>query len=117
VTLLLEFTVDPDTQKPGLLDRGNYLLVEVDQCCRSCIGTGKVDKFTLFWSKLYSLYSSLLATDLLGTLKVLVSCLYIPTEYKEIQVISKANCNKAYIIIELGIETSSIEEEEDRREQ
>lgn len=30
VTLLLELTVDPDAQKPGLLDGGNYLLVEVN---------------------------------------------------------------------------------------
>jgi hypothetical protein len=30
VTLLLEFTVDLDAQKPGLLDKGNYLLVEVN---------------------------------------------------------------------------------------
>jgi hypothetical protein len=37
VTLPLEFTVDLDAQKLGLLDRGNYLLVEVDQCRRSCV--------------------------------------------------------------------------------
>jgi hypothetical protein len=117
VTLPLEFTVDPDTQKPGLLDRGNYLLVKVDWCHRSCIGTGEVDKFTLFWSKLYSLCSSLLATDLPGTLEVLVSHLYIPAEHKEVQVVSEADCNKAHMITELGIETGSIEEEEDRREQ
>jgi hypothetical protein len=117
VTLLLEFIVDPDTQKLGLLDRGNYLLVEVNQYRRSCVGTGKVDKFTLFWSKLYSSCSSLLATDLPGTLEVLVSRLCIPAEHKKVQVISKANCNKAHMITELGIETGSIEEEEDRREQ
>ena len=51
VTLPLEFTVDPDAQKPGLLDGGNYLLVEVNGCRGSCVGAGKVDKFTLFWSK------------------------------------------------------------------
>jgi hypothetical protein len=117
VTLLLEFIVDPDTQKPGLLDKGNYLLVEMNWYYRSYIGIGKVDKFTLFWSKLYSLCLSLLAIDLPGTLKVLASRLYIPAEYKEVQVISKANYNKAYMITELGIETSSIEEEENRRKQ
>jgi hypothetical protein len=117
VTLPLEFTVNPDTQKPGLLDRGNYLLVEVDQYCRSYMGTGEVDKFTLFWSKLHSLYLSLLATDLPGTLKVLASHLYIPAEHKEVQVVSEADYNKAHMITELGIETGSIEEEEDRREQ
>jgi hypothetical protein len=63
------------------------------------------------------LYLSLLATDLPSALKVPVSHLYIPAKYKEVQVISKADCNKAYMITELGIETSSIEEEEDRREQ
>jgi hypothetical protein len=30
VILLLEFIVNPDTQKPGLLDRGNYLLVKIN---------------------------------------------------------------------------------------
>jgi hypothetical protein len=60
---------------------------------------------------------SLLAIDLLDTLKVLVSCLYISAKYKKVQIISKADCNKAYIIIELGIETSSIEEKEDKRKQ
>jgi hypothetical protein len=117
VALLLEFIVDLDTQKPGLLDRGNYLLVEVNWYYRGYIGIGKVDKFTLFQSKLYPLYSSLLAIDLLGALKVPVSRLYIPAKYKEVQVISKADYNKASIITELGIETSSIEEKENRREQ
>jgi hypothetical protein len=84
VTLLLEFIVNLDAQKPGLLDRGNYLLVKVNRHYRSYIGIGKVDKFTLFWSKLYSLYLSLLAIDLPGALKVLASRLYIPAEYKEV---------------------------------
>ena len=48
VTLPLEFTVDLDAQKPGLLDRDNYLLVEVNRYRRSRIGAGKIDKFTLF---------------------------------------------------------------------
>jgi hypothetical protein len=117
VTLLLEFIVNPDTQKPGLLDRGNYLLVKVNQYYRSYIGTGEIDKFTLFWSKLYPLYLSLLTIDLPSTFKVPVSHLYIPAEYKKVQVIGKADCNKASIIIELGIETGSIKEEENRREQ
>jgi hypothetical protein len=117
VALLLEFTVDLDTQKPGLLDRGNCLLVKVNWRYRGYIGTGKIDKFTLFWSKLYPLCSSLLAIDLPGALKVLASRLYIPAEYKEVQVISKADYNKASIVTELGIEISSIKEEENRREQ
>ena len=117
VTLPLEFTVNPDTQKPGLLDRGNYLLVEVNQYRGSRVGTGEVDKFTLFWSKLYSLCSSPLATDLPGALEVPASRLCIPAKGKEVQVIGKADCNKASIVPELGIETSSIEEEENRREQ
>jgi hypothetical protein len=117
VALPLEFTVDPDTQKPGLLDRGNCLLVEVNWYCRGCVGTGEVDKFTLFWSKLYPLCSSPLAIDLPGALKVPVSRLCIPAEHEEVQVVSEADCNKACMITELGIETDSIEEEEDRREQ
>jgi hypothetical protein len=84
---------------------------------KGCIGISKIDKFALFWSKLYLLYSSLLATDLLGALKVLVSYLYISAKYKKVQVISKADYNKASIVIELGIETNSIEEEENRRKQ
>jgi hypothetical protein len=117
VALLLEFTVDPDTQKPGLLDRGDYLLVEVNQYRRSRVGTGKVDKFALFWSKLHSLCSSPLATDLPGTLEVLASHLCIPAEHEEVQVISEADCNKAHVIAELGIETGSVKEEENRGEQ
>jgi hypothetical protein len=60
---------------------------------------------------------SLLIIDLLGAFKVLVSHLYIPAEYKKIQIISKANCNKANIIIELGIETSNIKKKENKRKQ
>jgi hypothetical protein len=48
------------------------------------MGVGKVDKFTLFWSKLYSLYSSLLAIDLPGALKILASHLYIPAKREEV---------------------------------
>jgi hypothetical protein len=88
----------------------------VNQYYRSYIGIGKIDKFTLFWSKLYLLYLSLLITDLLDAFKVPVSHLYILTKYKKVQVISKANYNKANIVIELGIETGSIKEKENRRE-
>ena len=48
VTLPLEFMINPNAQESGLLDRGNYLLVEVNRYCRSHIGAGKIDKFTLF---------------------------------------------------------------------
>jgi hypothetical protein len=60
---------------------------------------------------------SLLIIDLPGAFKVLVSHLYIPAKYKKVQVISKADYNKASIVIELGIETSSIKEKENKREQ
>jgi hypothetical protein len=60
---------------------------------------------------------SLLATGLLGALEVPVSRLCIPAKGKEVQVIGKADCNKASVVPELGIETGSIEEEENRREQ
>jgi hypothetical protein len=116
VTLPLEFTVDPDAQKPGLLDRGNYLLVEVDRRRRSRVGAGEVDKFTLFWSKLHSSCSSPLATDLPGALEVPASRLRILAEREEVQVVGEADCNKARMITELGIETGGVEEEEDRRE-
>jgi len=73
VALPLEFTVNPDTKKPGLLDWGDCLLAEANSYRGHCMYTGKVDKFTLFWGKLYALCSSLLAVDLPGTLKVSVS--------------------------------------------
>jgi hypothetical protein len=48
IILLLEFIIDPDTQKLGLLDRSNYLLVKVNWYYRSYIGIDKINKFTLF---------------------------------------------------------------------
>jgi hypothetical protein len=73
VALLLEFIVNLDTKKPGLLDWGDRLLAEANLYYRHCIYTDKIDEFTLFWGKLYTLCLSLLAIDLLGTFKVLVS--------------------------------------------
>jgi hypothetical protein len=73
VALPLEFTVDLDTKKPGLLDWSDRLLAKVNSCRGYCIYTGKVDEFTLFWGKLYALCLSLLAIDLLDTFEVLVS--------------------------------------------
>jgi hypothetical protein len=70
VALPLEFTVDLDAKKPGLLDWGDRLLAEANSCRGRCIYTGKVDEFTLFWGKLHVLYLSLLATDLPGTFEV-----------------------------------------------
>jgi hypothetical protein len=117
VTLPLEFTVNPDTQKPGLLYRGYYLLVEVNRRRGNRVGAGEVDKFTLFWGKFHPSCSSLLAIDLPGALEVPASRLRIPAEGEEVQVIGKADCNKASMVLELGIETGGIEEEENRREQ
>jgi hypothetical protein len=70
VALLLEFTVDPDAKKPGFLDWGDRLLAEANWRRGRCAYTGKVDKFTLFWGKLYAPCLSLLATDLPGTFEV-----------------------------------------------
>jgi hypothetical protein len=75
--------------------------------------TGKVDKFTLLWGKLYPSCSSLLAIDLLGAFEVSASRLYILTEGQEVQVVSKADCYKTSLVLELGVETRGIEEKED----
>jgi hypothetical protein len=88
-------------------------LAEANWCYRYCIYTGKVDKFTLLRGKLYPLYLSLLAIDLLGAFEVLVSCLYILTKGQEVQVISKANYYKTSLVVELSVETRGIEKEED----
>jgi hypothetical protein len=48
---------------------------------------------------------------------VAVSRLYILTKYKEVKVVSKAHYNRASVFLKLGVEASSIEEEEDRGEQ
>jgi hypothetical protein len=63
------------------------------------------------------LCSSLLAVNLPGAFKVPASLLCVLTKGKEVQVICEANYNKAGLVIELSIETSSIEEEKDRGEQ
>jgi hypothetical protein len=47
VALPLEFTVNPDSKKPGFLDWGDHLLAEANWCRGHCMYTGKVDKFTL----------------------------------------------------------------------
>ena len=73
VALLLEFTVDLDAQKPGFLDWGDCLLAEANSCRGRRTCTGKVDEFALFWGKLHTLCSSLLATDLPGAFEVSVS--------------------------------------------
>ena len=76
--------------------------------------TGKVDKFALFQGKLYTLCSSLLATDLPGAFKVLVSLQRIFTKGQEVQVVSKADCYKTSLVPELGVETRGVEEKEDQ---
>jgi hypothetical protein len=60
---------------------------------------------------------SLLSAHLPGALKVLSSLSGIFIKGKEVTIISKADCDQACLVTELGIKTSSIEEEEDKREQ
>jgi hypothetical protein len=62
--------------------------------------TGEVDKFTLFWGKLYALCSSPLAIDLPGAFEVPVSRLCILAKGQEIQVISETYCNKTGLVTE-----------------
>jgi hypothetical protein len=76
-----------------------------------------VDQFALFRGKLYSSCSSLLAANLLGAFEVPASLLCVLTKGEEVQVICEADCNKAGLVVELSVETSSIEEEKDRGEQ
>jgi hypothetical protein len=76
-----------------------------------------VDQFALFRGKLYSSCSSPLAANLLGAFEVPASLLCVLTKGEEVQVIYKADCNKAGLVVELSVETSSIEEEKDRGEQ
>jgi hypothetical protein len=45
-----------------------------------------------------------------------ISRLYILTKYKEVEVVGKAYYNRASVFLELGVEASSIEEEEDKGE-
>ena len=59
------------------------------------------------------MYSSLLAIDLLGAFKVSVSYLYILTKGQEVQVVSKADCYKTSLVLELGVETRGVEEKKD----
>ena len=82
----------------------------------SCAGTGKVYQFALFWGKLYSPCLGPLVTGLPGAFEVPASLLCVLAEGKEVQVISKADCNEACLVTELGVETSSVKEEEDRGE-
>jgi len=116
VALPLEFTVNPDSKKPGFLDWGDYLLAEANWYRGRCVYTGKVDKFTLLWGKLHPSCSSLLATDLPGVFKVSASRLYILTEGQEVQVVGEADCYETSLVTELSVETRGIEEEEDQRE-
>ena len=81
------------------------------------MGTGKVDQFALFRGKLYSSCSSLLATNLLGAFKVPACLLCVLAKGKEVQVICEADYNKASLVTELSVKTSSIEEEKDKGEQ
>jgi hypothetical protein len=67
------------------------------------VGIGKVDKLALFKGEFHPLYISPLAASLLGGFKVVAGYLYILTEYKEVKVIGEANCNIAYIVLELSI--------------
>jgi hypothetical protein len=86
-------------------------------CHRSYIGTGKVDQFALFRGKLHSSCSSPLVVNLPGAFKVPASLLCVLTKGEEVQVICKADYNKASLVTELSVETSGIEEEKDRGEQ
>jgi hypothetical protein len=47
---------------------------------------------------------------------VLASRLRVFAECKEVEVVSKSNCNEASVVLELGIETGGVKEEEDRGE-
>jgi hypothetical protein len=91
-------------------------LAEANWCCGHCVYTGKVDKFTLLWGKLYPSCLSLLAIDLPGAFEVSASRLYILTKGQEVQVVGEADYYKTSLVVELSVETRGIEEEEDRRE-
>ena len=71
--------------------------------CRRGTGAGKVDEFTLFGGELYTPCISPLAARLPGGFKVAVGRLYVLTKRKEVKVVSKADCNKACVVLELGI--------------
>jgi hypothetical protein len=75
-----------------------------------------VDEFTLFRGKLYSLYIGPLAVYLPSGFEVSAGRLYILTKRQEVKVVGKADCNKAGVVLELGIKACSIEEEENRGE-
>jgi hypothetical protein len=116
VALPLEFTVNPDSKKPGFLDWGDRLLAKANWRRGRCVYTGKVDKFTLLWGKLHPSCSSPLATDLPGAFEVSASRLCILTEGQEVQVVGEADCYETSLVVELSVETRGVEEEEDRRE-
>jgi hypothetical protein len=116
VAFPLEFAVNPDAEEPSLLDRRYNLLIEVNWRRRSGAGASKVDEFTLFGSKLHSPRMGPLAARLPSGFEVSAGRLCILTERKEVKVVGKADCNKAGVVLELGIEACSIEEEENGRE-
>jgi hypothetical protein len=57
-----------------------------------------------------------MAADLPGTLEVPTGLLRVLAEGKEVQVVRKADRNKASLVTELCVEAGGIEEEENRRE-
>jgi hypothetical protein len=116
VALPLKFAVDPDPQEPSLLNGRYCLLVAVNRRRRCGAGAGEVNEFALFWGKLHSPCASPLAARLPGAFEVLASSLCIFAKCKEVEVVSKSNCNEASVVLELGIEAGSIKEEEDRGE-
>ena len=70
---------------------------------KSGVGLGKVDKFALFRGELHPLRTSPLAARLLGGFEVAASRLRVLTECKEVEVVGKADCNMACVVLELGI--------------
>jgi hypothetical protein len=98
-----ELAVNPDAEEPSLLDRRYNLLVEVNWRRGSGAGTAKVDEFALFGGELHSPRTSPLAARLPGGFEVAAGRLRVLAERKEVEVVGKADCNKARVVLELGI--------------
>jgi hypothetical protein len=90
------------------LNRGYDLLVKLNWSRWHYTGVGKVNKFTLFWGKLYSSYLGPLATYLPYAFKVAASHLGVLAKGQEVKVVSKADSNESALVLEQGIETGSV---------
>jgi hypothetical protein len=62
-----------------------------------------VDEFALFRGELYPPRTSPLAARLPSSFEVAASRLRVLAERKEVQVVGKADCNMARVVLELGI--------------